>query len=104
VITALFAALVVSRFMQLLAHWAASAGSDTRSLGVGALWCVVPLVLMAAGGGLAFMLLPVALSGLACFALLRWCRTRTDLPAVERPGAVQQACEVVFYLGAAIAA
>lgn len=104
VVTALFAALVVSRFMQLVAHWAASAGSDSRSLGVGALWCVVPLVLMAAGGGLVFMLVPVALSSLACFAVLRWCRARADLPTAERPGAVQQVCEVVFYLGAAIAA
>lgn len=104
VITALFAGLVVSRFMQLLAHWAASAGSDSRSLGVGALWCAVPLVLMAAAGGVAFMLVPVALASLACFALLRWCRTRADLPTVERPGAVQQVCEVAFYLGAAVAA
>jgi adenosylcobinamide-GDP ribazoletransferase len=104
VITALFAALVVSRFMQLLAHWAASAGSDTRSLGVGALWCAVPLALMAAAGGLAFMVVPVALASLACFAFLRWCRSRTDLPGADRPGAVQQVCEVVFYLGAAVAA
>lgn len=103
-ITALFAGLVVSRFFQVIAHWAASPGNDVRSLGVAALWCAVPLVLMVPAAGVAFLLVPVVLSSLACFALLRWCRAHSALPPADRPGAVQQVCEVVFYLGAAAAA
>lgn len=104
VITALLAAHVVSRFMLVVAHWAASTDSDTRGLGVGALWCAVPLVLLVPAGGVAFLLLPLVFAGLACFAFLRWCRGRGELPAADRPGAVQQVCELAFYFGAAVAA
>ena len=104
VITALLAAHVVSRFMLVVAHWAASADTDTRSLRVGALWCVVPLLLLVPAGGLVFLLVPLVFSGLACFAFLRWCRLRSDVPTADRPGAVQQVSELAFYFGAAIAA
>lgn len=104
VITALLAAHVVSRFMLVVAHWAASPDSDTRGLRVAALWCVVPLVLLVPAGGVDFLLLPLVFGGLACFAFLRWCRGRGDVPAADRPGAVQQVCELAFYFGAAIAA
>src|SRR5690606_38366254 len=55
VITALLAAHVVSRFLLVVAHWAASPDSDTRSLRVGALWCIVPLLLLVPAEGVAFL-------------------------------------------------
>lgn len=103
VITALFAAHVVSRFALVVTHWAGSAEGDTRSLRVGALWCIVPLALMVPAGGVAFLVLPLLASALAGFGMLRFCRNHPD-SAAERPGVVQQVCEVVFYLGAALAA
>lgn len=103
VITALFAAHVVSRFALVVTHWAASTGSDTHSLRVGALWCLVPLALMVPAGGVAFLVVPLVTSALAVFAALRFCRQQPDAPAAERPGLVQQVCEAAFYLGAAIA-
>lgn len=104
VITALFAAHVVSRFALVVTHWAASTDGGTRSLGIGALWCLLPLALMAAAGGFVFLLMALLVGALACFAALRFCRARPDAPAGERPGVVQQVTEIGFYLGAAIAA
>jgi adenosylcobinamide-GDP ribazoletransferase len=104
VITTLFAGHVLSRFALLVTHWAGSPRADARSLQVGALWCLVPLLLMVAAGGPAFVLLAVLGAGVACFAALRFCRNRPDAPAGERPGLVQQVAEIGFYLGAAISA
>jgi len=103
VIAALFAGHVVSRFALVVAHWAGSADGDVRNLRVGALWCLVPLALMVPAGGVAFLLLPLLASALAGFGILRFCRNHPE-GAAERPGVVQQVCEVVFYLGAALAA
>lgn len=103
VIAALFAAHVVSRFGLVVSEWAGSAGADTRNLRVGALWCVVPLALMVPAGGTAFLVVPLLMSALAGFGVLRFCRHRPEA-APDRPGVVQQACEVAFYLGAALAA
>lgn len=103
VIAALFAAHVVSRFALVVTHWAGSPEGDTRSLRVGALWCIVPLALMVPAGGVAFLALPLLASALAGFGILRFCRNHPD-SAAERPGVVQQVCEVAFYLGAALAA
>lgn len=102
-IAALFAAHVVSRFALVVTHWAASPGSDTRSLRVGALWCLVPLALLVFAAGPAFLVVPLVTAALAVFAVLRYCRQQPDAPAADRPGVVQQVCEVAFYLGAAIA-
>lgn len=104
VMAALFAGHVVSRFALVVTHWAGSTDTDTRSLRVGALWCVVPLLLMVPAGGVTFLLLPLAFGSLAAFAVLRFLRSRPDAPAAERPGVVQQVAEVAFYFGAAMAA
>lgn len=104
VMAALFAGHVVSRFALVVTHWAGSTDADARSLRVGALWCVVPLLLMVPAGGVAFLLLPLAFGSLAAFGVLRFLRSRPDTPAAERPGVVQQVAEVAFYFGAAIAA
>jgi adenosylcobinamide-GDP ribazoletransferase len=104
VITALFAGHVVSRFALVVTRWAGSPHADSRSLQVGALWCLLPLVLMVPAGGVAFALLAVLGAAAACFAALRFCRSRPDAPGGERPGVVQQLAEIGFYLGAAIAA
>lgn len=102
VMAALLAGHVVSRFAPLVAsHWLDTSETGLRTLRIGALWCVLPLVLMAAAGGIAFLLVALVASGLAGFALLRLAGRRDG---EERAGAVQQACEAAFYLGAAIAA
>lgn len=104
VITALFAAHVTSRFAIVVTHWAGSATVDTRNLRVGALWCVVPLLLMVPAAGAAFLLWALAAGALACFAALRFLRARPGAPEAQREGAVQQLTELAFYLGAAVAA
>jgi adenosylcobinamide-GDP ribazoletransferase len=86
---ALLAGHTVSRFWPLLL-------SGTRALAIAALWCVVPLLLMVLADGLPMMLLALAASA-AAFALLRG-RARH---APDGAHAMQQVCEVAFYLGAA---
>jgi adenosylcobinamide-GDP ribazoletransferase len=87
VMAALLAAHAVSRFWPLLL-------GGTRAVAIAAAWCLVPLLLMVLAGGLPFVLLPLAASGLV-FAVLRK-RARQD--GVH---ALQQIGEVAFYLGAA---
>jgi adenosylcobinamide-GDP ribazoletransferase len=103
VIAALFAGHVVSRFGLVVTQWAGSPEADTRSLRVGALWCLVPLALLVPAGGVALLVVPLITAALAGFAVLRFSRQRPDT-AADRPGVVQQVCEVAFYLGAALAA
>lgn len=106
VMAALFAGHVVSRFAPLLvAHWAGSGEVvDRRSLGVAALWCAPPLLLLLAAGDVAFLLLPLLVAALACYGMLRLARNTWRGPSEDDWGAVQQACEVAFYFGAAMAA
>lgn len=103
VIAALFAAHVVSRFGLVVTQWAGSREADTRSLRVGALWCLVPVALLVPAGGVALLVVPLVTAALAGFAVLRFCRQRPET-AADRPGVVQQVCEAAFYLGAALAA
>lgn len=103
VMAALFAGHVLSRFLLVVTDWAAATDGDTRALRTGALWCVVPLLLMVPAAGVAFLLSALVAAGLACFAALRYCRGRPDLPTTERPAMVQQVSELAFYFGAAIA-
>lgn len=101
VMAALFAGQVVSRFAPLLAaHWLDTSPQALRSLRVGALWCVVPLLLMVPAGGVAFLLAALIACALGGFAFARF----APGPREPRAGALQQVCEVAFYLGAAVAA
>jgi adenosylcobinamide-GDP ribazoletransferase len=105
VMATLFAGHVVSRFAPLVAaHWLDTSEPALRNLRTGALWCVVPLLLMFAAGGVAFLVVPLLACALAGFAFVRLVAAPSDPVAGERAGALQQACEVAFYLGAALAA
>jgi adenosylcobinamide-GDP ribazoletransferase len=106
VLAALLAAPVVSRFAPLLAaHWAAPAGGeDAATVRIGALWCVAPLALMVLADGVAFLLLALLGAALAWIALLRFFRQREGGFDETRAAALQQACELAFYLGAVFGA
>jgi adenosylcobinamide-GDP ribazoletransferase len=102
IMAALLAGHVVSRVAPLALARGLGGRADPGALSVAALWCAIPLALMLLADGVAFTLLPVLLAGLACYGMLLWCRRRAhdagDLAAV------QQVCELAFYLGAAIGA
>lgn len=112
VLAALLAGHAVSRFWPLALGYAlpfapgqpvlAAAPVAAGAARIGALWCVPPLALMLVAGGPAFVLVAVALSGLALYAVLRTSRKRLQGATADTLGAAQQACEAAFYLGAAI--
>jgi adenosylcobinamide-GDP ribazoletransferase len=104
VLAALLAGHVLSRFAPLVATYWLGAGREPRSLRVGALWCAVPLLLMAAAGSALFLGLALAAGALAGYAVLRWWKKRAGPAAQEDFAALQQVCEAAFYLGAAIGA
>lgn len=105
VMSALFAAHVVSRYLPLVvAHRLAPATLEPRALGLSALWCLVPLLLMVPAGGAAFLGTAMLFSVAAAFAMLHYVRRRRAPFDDGVFGAVQQVCEAGFYLGAAIAA
>lgn len=105
VMSALFAAHVVSRYLPLVvAHRLEPATLAPRALGLSALWCVVPLLLMVPAGGMGFLGMALLLAAAAAFAMLHYVRRRGAPFDDGVLGAVQQVCEAAFYLGAAIAA
>jgi adenosylcobinamide-GDP ribazoletransferase len=105
VLSALLAAHVVSRYLPLVvAQRLDPATVDRRALGLAALWCLAPLLLMVPIGGTAFLVIPLACAVLAGIAMLHFLRRRGSGFDDGVLGAVQQVCEVAFYLGAAIAA
>jgi adenosylcobinamide-GDP ribazoletransferase len=105
VMASLFAAHVVSRYLPLVvAHRLAPGAIDPRALGLSALWCLVPLSLMVAVGGAAFLGIALVGGVLAAFAMLHFLRRRGTGFDDGVLGAVQQVCEAAFYLGAAVAA
>lgn len=106
VLAALLAAPVVSRFAPLLAaHWAApEGGEDAATVRVAGLWCLVPLALMPLANGVAFLLVALSGAAVAWIALLRFFRQRPASFDEERAAGLQQACELGFYLGAALGA
>ena len=106
VLAALLAGPVISRFAPLLAaRWAAQgSGEDAATVRVAALWCLLPLALMALAGGVACVLLALLGAAAAWIGLLRFLRTRPGPFDEPRSAALQQACEVAFYLGAALGA
>jgi adenosylcobinamide-GDP ribazoletransferase len=118
VLLALFAAHVVSRFWPLVmlrtinasenANANASggppgAGIGNAQLGIAAAWCLVPLAVALLIQGLAFVLMSVLFSGLALWALKTLFARKLQGLTDECMGATQQACEIAFYFGAAIA-
>jgi adenosylcobinamide-GDP ribazoletransferase len=104
VLAALFAGHVVSRFAPLVATYWLGGGREPRSLRVGALWCAVPLLLMVAAAGVVFLGLALLAAAVVGYAVLRWWKKRAGDAASEDFGALQQVCEVAFYLGAAVGA
>jgi adenosylcobinamide-GDP ribazoletransferase len=105
VMAALFAAHVTSRYLPLVvAHWLAPGTVERRALGLSALWCLAPLLLMVAVRGPAFPGLALLLAVLAAFVMLQILRRRASGFDDGVLGAVQQVCEAAFYLGAAVSA
>jgi adenosylcobinamide-GDP ribazoletransferase len=105
VMAALFAAHVTSRYLPLaVAHWLAPGTVERRALGLSAIWCVVPLLLMIPVRGPAFLGLALLAAVLAAFVMLHLLRRRASGFDDGVLGAVQQVCEAAFYLGAAVAA
>ena len=103
VVVALFAGHVVSRLAAVAAgQWLR--GHDGRALRVGTLWCVIPLLLMVPAAGVASTLLALIVAAPACYLMLRLAKDRLAGHPEEGVGATQQACELAFYLGAAIGA
>jgi adenosylcobinamide-GDP ribazoletransferase len=104
VLAALLAGHVVSRFAPLVASYWLGAGTEARSLHIGVLWCVIPLLLMVAAQGALFLGLALVTAAVAAYAVLRWWKKRAGSTAQEDFAALQQVCEFAFYLGAAIGA
>jgi adenosylcobinamide-GDP ribazoletransferase len=106
VLSALLSAHVVSRYAPLLvADWlGAPAAVQRRVLRRAVLWCVVPLAILAFAAGIAALLVALLAAALACFALVRAGGKALAPFDEEALGVVQQACEVAFYFGVAIAA
>ena len=104
VMAVLFTAHVVSRFAPLVAvHWLDTSAPALRNLRTGALWCAVPLLLVFAASGAAFVLALLACA-VAGFAFVRLLPDTREAANTDRHGALQQVCEVALYLGAALAA
>jgi adenosylcobinamide-GDP ribazoletransferase len=104
VLAALFAAPVVSRFAPLPAqHWTGRPDVGRGTVQVGALWCVVPLLVMGAVN-LAFLLLGLLAAAIAWITLLRFLRHHPGPFDDDRAACLQQACELAFYLGSAVGA
>ena len=117
VLAALLAAHVVSRFWPLMLARAlpylgeAPAGNrplaqriEPRGLGIAGAWSIVALAIAVFAQGPAFAILGLLFSGLALLALRRLFARRLNGFTDECMGAAQQACEISFYLGAAIGA
>ena len=118
VLAALLCGHVVSRFWPLLLTrtlaWLdePAAGSDApfgsridpRALAIAAAWAIAALAVGVAAQGLAFAVLGVVLSGLVLLGARRLFAQRLQGFTKECVGALQQAGEIAFYLGAAIGA
>ena len=117
VLSALLAAHVLSRFWPLLllrgmprlggvgdfggAPLAEHIG--TRDLAIAAAWCAVALVTAALAQGVIFAIAGLAASAVALLWIQRLLARRLKGLTGDGLGAAQQACEIAFYLGAAIA-
>jgi adenosylcobinamide-GDP ribazoletransferase len=101
VLAALLAGHVVSRFWPLILGRPAT----HRTLVVGGAWCVAALAVMVLAQGWAGPVLALIMSAAGWWLSRRWLASRSAM-AIDpsAPGAMQQACEVAFLLGAAIGA
>ena len=116
-LAAMVGAHVASRFFPLLlVHWLSHVGDTARSkskpladriaptqLAAAAAWCVFPLLVIAWGEGVLFVLLSLLLSAASAALLARWFFQRLQGFTGDCLGAVQQVSEIAFYLGAALA-
>lgn len=116
VLTALLAGHTVSRFWPLLVirslqHVGDTAASKSkplaesiarRSVWIGGLWCLPPLLLMLMAGRPAFVLAALAASAIGWWAVRRKLARRLQGFTGDGLGATQQVCEIAFYLGAAV--
>ncbi|MGP1682172.1 MAG: adenosylcobinamide-GDP ribazoletransferase, partial [Giesbergeria sp.] len=116
-LAALAGAHVASRFFPLLLVRVLSyVGDSARSkakpladqitplqLATAAAWCACPLVVIALGEGVLFVLFALLLSGVFSVLLARWFLRRLQGFTGDCLGAVQQVTEIAFYLGAALA-
>jgi adenosylcobinamide-GDP ribazoletransferase len=75
---------------------------DFRSLAIAGAWCVLPLAVALLAQGAAFAIIAFVLSGLALLGMQRLFMRRLEGFTGDCLGAVQQACELAFYLGAAV--
>jgi adenosylcobinamide-GDP ribazoletransferase len=74
-----------------------------RTLATGALWCALPVLLSIGLLGLASSLAGIALSAVVVVLMARWFSRRLQGWTGDCLGAAQQAGEIAFYLGAALA-
>lgn len=116
VLAALLAAHVGSRFWPLLVirtlpYIGEDGQSKSRpladgisgtSLAVAAAWCVVPLAIAAFVQGVGFVVAGLVGSAIIWFGMRRLLQRRLQGFTGDALGATQQACEVAFYLGAAV--
>ena len=102
VMAALFAAPVVSRLAPLLLARSLQGDVPARAIQVGAAWCAAPLLLLFAGAGAVALVLAVVAATLACYGMWRLARGQATPGDRDALAASQLACEVAFYLGAAI--
>jgi adenosylcobinamide-GDP ribazoletransferase len=116
VLAALLAGHVLSRFWPLLLlrgridRGGASAQEgkhftepvDARSLAIAAAWCIVPLGIALLVQPPGFAIMALVFSGLALLGMRQlWARQSSGFDA-DAIGTAQQACEIAFYLGAAM--
>jgi adenosylcobinamide-GDP ribazoletransferase len=110
VLVALLCAHVVSRFWPLLLAQklacldSSSERLEPRALAIAGGWSLAALALAVATQGAAFAILGTGLGGLALLAARRLFAQRLQGFTKACTGAAQQACEIAFYLGAAIGA
>lgn len=117
VLAGLLAAHVVSRFWPLVLMrrlpYVGDAGAqhgkhfadpiDARSLAIGAAWCIAPLAIALLVQPPGFAVLGLVFSGLALLGMHQLLAHRWSGFDADSVAATQQACEIAFYLGAAVA-
>lgn len=104
VIAAVFAAHVVAQLAPLLLARSLGTGTPARAVHVGALWCLPPLLLLAAAAGVASLLLALVATTLACYGAWRLARHRPAAEHANLLAATALVGEVAFYFGATIGA